>query len=76
MARGLPAETDPESIKNDLKRMNLKILEVVNILGYQYSADKNGKRKRINDTKMPLRLFELALDKSKDASNLRGKHNM
>jgi len=70
MARGLHAETDPESIKNDLKRMNLKILEVVNILGYRYSADKNGKRKRINNTKMPLRLFEFAFDKSEDASNI------
>lgn len=70
MARALHAETDPESIKNDLKRMNLKILNVVNILGYRYSTDEDGKRKRTSNDKMPLRLFELAFDKNEDVGNI------
>lgn len=61
MARGLHVETDPETIKSDLNRMNLKILEVANILGYRYSTDENGKRKRINNTKIPLKTLRTCL---------------
>lgn len=64
MARGLHAETDPMSIKNDLLRMNLKIANVVNILGYRYSTNEKG-RHRTSDVKVPLRLFELAFDRTR-----------
>ncbi|KMQ87670.1 rna-directed dna polymerase from mobile element jockey-like protein [Lasius niger] len=50
--------------------MNLKILNVVNILGYKYSTDENGKRKRTSNVKMPLRLFELAFEKNEDVGNI------
>ena len=69
MARDLHAETDPMSIKNDLLRMNFKIDNAVNILGYQYSIDEKGKH-RTSDVKVALRLFEFAFDKNEDVNKI------